>query len=82
MWGLGLTEWFLLVMVIVIPLVIAVVVTAWSLEQARQRTKGNRPGVVRRRVEWSVGDDARATDSSAEATAPAAMPERSETAAE
>jgi hypothetical protein len=49
MWGLGATEWFLLIVVVIlIPLGIAVTVTRWSLEQARQRTKRNRSGAVRR----------------------------------
>jgi hypothetical protein len=49
MWGLGPTEWFLLIVVVIlIPLAIAVTVTLWSLEQARQRTRRNRPGAVRR----------------------------------
>jgi hypothetical protein len=49
MWGLGPTEWFLLIVVVIlIPLGIAVPITLWSLEQARQRTKRNRPGAVRR----------------------------------
>jgi hypothetical protein len=46
---LGLTEWFLLIVVVIlIPLVIAVMVTLWSLEQARLRSKKNRRGPVRR----------------------------------
>jgi hypothetical protein len=49
--AVGPTEWVLLIVfVILIPLAIAVTVTLWSLEQARQRTKRNRPGAVRRRV--------------------------------
>lgn len=36
-------EWFLLVVVVIaVPLVVAVVVTLWTLEQARQRTRKNR----------------------------------------
>jgi hypothetical protein len=46
---MGPTEWFLLIVVVIlIPLGVAVTVTLWSLEQARQRTKRNRPGAVRR----------------------------------
>lgn len=38
-------EWFLvIVVVILIPLAIAVVVTLWTLEQARKRNPRNRPG--------------------------------------
>ncbi len=41
------TEWFLLVVVvIVVPLVIAIVVTLWTLEMARQRKRSNRPGAA------------------------------------
>ncbi len=38
-------EWFLvIVVVILIPLVIAVAVTLWTLEMARRRNPRNRPG--------------------------------------
>lgn len=38
-------EWFLLIVVVIgVPLVVAVVVTLWTLEQARQRNRKNRPG--------------------------------------
>ncbi len=37
-------EWFLLIVVVLgVPLVVAVVVTLWTLEQARQRNRKNRP---------------------------------------
>ncbi len=36
------TEYFLLVMVIVIPLIVATGVTLWTLEQALKRQKKNR----------------------------------------
>jgi uncharacterized protein YpmS len=39
---MGLQEYLLLAMVIVIPLIIAVMVTLWTLEQARMRNKKNR----------------------------------------
>lgn len=39
---MGLQEYALLAMVILVPLVIAVVVTLWTLEQARLRSKKNR----------------------------------------
>ena len=40
---MGLTEYVLLALVILVPLVIAVAVTLWSLEQARYRPKRSRP---------------------------------------
>lgn len=39
-------EWLLTAAVIVIPLVIAVTVTLWSLEQARYRPKKRRPANI------------------------------------
>ena len=39
---MGSKEYALLAMVIVVPLVIAVAVTLWTLEQARLRNKKNR----------------------------------------
>jgi hypothetical protein len=36
-------EWILTAAVIVVPLVIAIVVTLWSLEQVRYRPKKRRP---------------------------------------
>ena len=39
---MGLTEYVLLSLVILVPLVIATAVTAWSLEQVRLRSKKNR----------------------------------------
>ncbi|MGH2532956.1 MAG: hypothetical protein ACRDJW_11720 [Thermomicrobiales bacterium] len=39
---MGWQEYGLLAMVIVVPLVIATVVTLWTLEQARMRSKKNR----------------------------------------
>ena len=48
---MGTTEWILLVLVIAIPLVIAVVVTLWTLEQARLRSRQHRrPGPRRPNV--------------------------------
>ena len=41
--GVGTTEWVLLALVILVPLVIAVGVTLWSLEQVRYRPKRRRP---------------------------------------
>jgi hypothetical protein len=40
----GTQEYLLLAMVILVPLVIATVVTLWTLEQARMRSKKNRKG--------------------------------------
>ena len=39
-------EWLLTAAVIVVPLIIAVVVTMWSLEQVRYRPKKRRPAPV------------------------------------
>jgi uncharacterized membrane protein len=39
---MGLQEYLLLALVILLPLVIAVAVTLWTLEQARLRNKKNR----------------------------------------
>ena len=39
---MGLTEYVLLALVILIPLIVATGVTAWSLEQVRARSKKNR----------------------------------------
>ena len=39
---MGLQEYLLLALVILLPLVIAVLVTLWTLEQARLRSKKNR----------------------------------------
>jgi hypothetical protein len=41
-------EWILAAGVILVPLAIAVVVTLWSLEQARYRPKKRRPPGIRR----------------------------------
>lgn len=38
------TEWLLLVVVLVVPLLIAVMVTLWTLEQARLRSRKARGG--------------------------------------
>lgn len=47
-------EWFLLIVVVIgVPLVVAVVVTLWTIDQARKRKRQNRadPGVgVKRRA--------------------------------
>jgi hypothetical protein len=41
----GTKEYLLLVLVLVVPLAIATVVTLWTLEQARLRSKKNRKPV-------------------------------------
>jgi hypothetical protein len=43
-WSMGTQEYLLLAMVILVPLVIATVVTLWTLEQARMRSKKHRKG--------------------------------------
>lgn len=49
-------EWLLTAAVIVIPLVIAVVVTMWSLEQVRYRPKKRRPAPVATRKSGALID--------------------------
>ena len=44
----GTQEWLLTFGVIVVPLAIAVIVTLWTLEQARYRPKRKRPPGIRR----------------------------------
>ena len=39
-------EWLLTVAVIVVPLIIAITVTVWSLKQVRYRPKKRRPAAV------------------------------------
>jgi hypothetical protein len=50
-------EWILTIAVIVVPLIIAIAVTLWSLEQARYRPKKQRPAreVARETNEGSEG---------------------------
>lgn len=45
---MGTREWLLTFGVIVVPLAIAVIVTLWTLEQARYRPKRKRPPGIRR----------------------------------
>lgn len=47
---MGTQEWILLALVLVIPLLIAIVVTLWTLEQALKRNKKNRGGKTVRRA--------------------------------
>jgi len=51
-------EWVLTAAVIVIPLIIAVVVTIWSLDQVRYRPKKQRPSPVAARETESPVDGA------------------------
>ena len=45
---MGTREWILTIGVIAVPLAIAIIVTLWSLEQARYRPKRKRPPGIRR----------------------------------
>ncbi len=56
--SVGTTEWVLLVLVILVPLVIAVAVTLWTLEQARLRSRQNRKTARKRRDSRPPTDDA------------------------
>ena len=49
-------EWLLTAAVIVIPLIIAVAVTMWSLDQVRYRPKKRRPASVAAREAAAPGD--------------------------
>ncbi len=51
-------EWLLTAAVIVVPLIIAVVVTMWSLEQVRYRPKKRRPASVAAREAMAPADEA------------------------
>jgi hypothetical protein len=56
---MGLLEYGLLALVIVVPLVIATVVTLWTLEQARMRSKKNRKRAApKRETRPTPGDSA------------------------
>lgn len=55
-------EWLLAAAVIVVPLAIAVMVTLWSLEQARYRPKKWRPPGVRRDESVSNTSEAISTE--------------------
>lgn len=54
--GVGTQEWILLSLVLIVPLIIAVVVTLWTLEQAIKRNKKNQTGRKVRRVAEPVAD--------------------------
>jgi uncharacterized membrane protein YgcG len=47
---MGTQEWLLLGVVLVVPLVVAITVTLWTLEQAMKRNRKNRPDRSARRV--------------------------------
>jgi len=49
-------EWLLTAAVIVVPLIIAIAVTMWSLEQVRYRPKKRRPRHVTARESGVPGD--------------------------
>jgi hypothetical protein len=55
---MGAQEWLLLAVVIAVPLLIAVVVTLWTLEQALKRNAKNRADKKIRRVAEAVADPA------------------------
>ena len=60
-------EWILTAAVIVVPLIIAIVVTVWSLEQVRYRPKKRRAGnVVARETHETTGTAAEETTGTAE----------------
>ncbi|CAN5340789.1 hypothetical protein BH09CHL1_BH09CHL1_24170 [soil metagenome] len=53
---MGTQEWILLSLVLIVPLIIAMVVTLWTLEQAIKRNKKNQRGRNVRRVAEPVID--------------------------
>jgi len=55
---MGTQEWLLLGAVLVVPLVVAIGVTLWTLEQAIKRNRKNQRGRVTRRVSEPVVDGA------------------------
>ena len=60
---MGTQEWILLALVLVIPLIIAIVVTLWTLEQALKRNKKNREDKAVRRASEPVSDELPAPNS-------------------
>ena len=50
-------EWILTAAVIIVPLIIAVVVTVWSLDQVRYRPKKRRPVSVVAREAGDAGEE-------------------------
>ena len=67
---MGPKEYALLAMVILVPLIIAVVVTLWTLEQARLRSKKNRERPDGKGTADLLGEDQPASSSSASPDAP------------
>lgn len=53
---MGAQEWLLLAAVLIVPLIIAVAVTLWTLEQAIKRNRKNQPGRAARRISEPVDD--------------------------
>jgi len=53
---MGIQEWILLAVVIIVPLIVAILVTLWTLEQAIKRNRKNQPGRTTRRVAEPVDE--------------------------
>jgi uncharacterized membrane protein YwzB len=47
---MGTQEWLLLAAVLIVPLLVAIAVTLWTLEQAIKRNRKNQKGRTTRRV--------------------------------
>ena len=57
---MGTTEWVLLALVVLVPLIVAAAVTLWSLEQVRYRPKRRRPRPAPPETASGTGDGASA----------------------
>ena len=53
---MGAQEWLLLAAVVIVPLLVAIAVTLWTLEQAIKRNRKNQKGRTTRRVAEPVFD--------------------------
>lgn len=53
---MGAQEWLLLAAVVIVPLLVAIAVTLWTLEQAIKRNRKNQKGRATRRVAEPVFD--------------------------
>ena len=53
---MGAQEWLLLIAVVAVPLLVAILVTLWTLEQAIKRNRKNQKGRSTRRVAEPVQD--------------------------
>ena len=53
---MGTQEWLLLAAVLIVPLLIAIAVTLWTLEQAIKRNRKNQKGRQTRRVAEPVDE--------------------------